>query len=158
MAPAMAPAMAPIPVEKRLVATEFEANDLKGKSVKLSQYKGKVVILDFWATWCPPCKKGIPELMQLHAEHQKSGLEVIGLSLDDKGAAVVQPFVDKNAVNYTMLLIAPRGTVAQTYVPSGRIPTMHILDRQGRIAQTIVGLVPKETIAGIVRTLLEEKS
>ena len=143
----------------RKAAPEFSLKDLQGKDVKLSSFRGKVVILDFWATWCPPCRKGIPDLIGLYSTYQKDGLEVVGVSFDQNGATAVAPYVQKQQINYPMLLLAGSAqgqTVASQYVPSGRIPTMHILDKQGRIVNTFTGLQPKETVESIVQSLLRE--
>lgn len=138
----------------RKPATDFALKDLAGKEVKLSQFRGKVVILDFWATWCPPCRKGIPDLIELQKAHQKQGLEVIGVSFDQNGAAAVKPFVEKNGVNYTMLLGGL--SIGSTWVPTGKIPTSYVLDKKGRIVSSWVGLVTKQTFEELIVELLKE--
>ena len=83
---------------------EFELADLSGKKVRLSDFKGKVVVLDFWATWCGPCRVEIPDFVKLQSKYKDKGLEIVGLSLDADGAAAVGPFLKEHQVNYTMLL------------------------------------------------------
>ena len=133
-------------------APEFELADLSGKRVRLSDFKGKVVILDFWATWCGPCRVEIPHFVRLQSKYRAQGLAIVGLSLDDDGAKSVRPFVEDHDVNYTMLL-ANKDT-ANLYGGIVGIPTTFVLDRQGRIVKKFIGVMPPETFEETVRPLL----
>ena len=85
-------------------APAFNLQDLSGNPVKLSDYTGKVVILDFWATWCPPCRAEIPNFVELQKEYGKQGLVVIGVSLDEGGVAGVADFAKSQNVNYPIVM------------------------------------------------------
>jgi peroxiredoxin len=114
----------------------FELPDLHGNQVTLADYAGKIVVLDLWATWCPPCRQEIPFLVALYEEHKDEGLVVVGVGLDDGGAGVLRPFVEQNGVTYPILV--GNRDVGQAYRLQG-IPTTFILDRDGRIAARHVG-------------------
>jgi thiol-disulfide isomerase/thioredoxin len=119
----------------------FELPDLSGNVVTLADYEGKVVVLDLWATWCPPCRQEIPFLVSLYEEHKDAGLVVVGIGLDDGGAKVLEPFVKQNSVTYPILV--GNRDVGQTYQLKG-IPTTFILDRNGRIAAKHLGFRPSD--------------
>src|SRR5688572_19821071 len=85
-------------------APAFALPDLEGKTVRNTDLKGKVVLLNFWATWCPPCKDEVPDFVRLQSKYRDQGLAIVGLSLDHGGAQDVRPFVDEYDVNYTMLI------------------------------------------------------
>jgi peroxiredoxin len=121
------------------IPPSFALPNLSGNQVTLSDYKGKVVVLDLWATWCPPCRVEIPFLVELYEEHKDAGLVVVGIGLDDGGANVLRPFAEQNGITYPILV--GNRDVAQAYKLKG-IPTTFILDREGRIAAKHVGFGP----------------
>jgi len=133
-------------------APEFQLPDLSGATVASSHFKGKVVILDFWATWCPPCKEEIPHLVRLQSKYRDQGLEIVGLSLDAGGAKDVKPFADEHDVNYTML-IANEET-AKAYGNINAIPTTFVLDRDGKIVQRFIGYTAPEVFEQTIKQLL----
>lgn len=120
-------------------APYFELKDLNGKQVRLSDFAGKVVILDFWATWCGPCKKGIPEFIELQKQYSKQGLVVIGIALDDFES--VKTFYQNYKMNYPVLM----GTndVVKLYGGIRGIPTAFIVGKDGMIKQRYEGYRPK---------------
>jgi cytochrome c biogenesis protein CcmG/thiol:disulfide interchange protein DsbE len=134
------------------VAPEFTLPDLEGNQVALSSLKGKVVILDFWATWCPPCKEEVPHFVNLQSKYRAQGLEVVGLSLDAGGAKDVRPFADEHDVNYTMLIA--NEDVAKAYGNVTMIPTTFVLDRNGKIVQRFIGATSREVFEQTIRPLL----
>ena len=110
-----------------------------GQTFTMNDYAGKVVVLDLWATWCPPCRLEIPFLIELFEEHKDAGLVVVGIGLDDGGEKVLRPFVEQNGITYPILV--GNRDVGQTYKLQG-IPTTFILDREGRIAAKHLGFQP----------------
>lgn len=133
-------------------AADFSLKTPDGKIVKLSDYKNKIVILDFWATWCPPCRKGIPDLIAIQKEY-KNDVVVIGISLDrDNTIADVVPFIKNYGINYPV--VYGNMDVVKAYGGIEAIPTSFILDQKGNIVDTHVGLVPKETYTSVIKTLL----
>lgn len=133
-------------------APSFSLPDLDGRQVASSSLRGKVVILDFWATWCPPCKEEIPHFVNLQAKYRDQGLAIVGLALDAGGAKDVKPFADEHDVNYLMLI--GNEEVAKAYGNITMIPTTFVLDRKGKIVQRFVGFTAPEVIEQTIRPLL----
>ncbi len=138
-------------VEPGQTPPAFVLPDLSGNDVSLDDFEGKVVILDLWATWCPPCRKEIPFLVSLHEEYKDQGLVVIGIGLDDSGASVIAPFVEANDVTYTILI--GNRTIGRDYKVSS-IPMTLTIDRDGRVAAKDVGFTP--SMEGAMRARVEE--
>ncbi len=114
----------------------------------LEAFRGKVVILDFWATWCPPCIRGIPDLITLQNKYRDQGLEIVGVSIDPMsprgnpgGAPAVAPFMKSYGINYTILMVRSPAALRGYDVSQG-IPTTYVLDRAGKIVKTYIGLQP----------------
>jgi thiol-disulfide isomerase/thioredoxin len=138
--------------DKPQTAPEFSLQDLSGKTVRLSDSAGRVRLIDFWATWCPPCREAIPDLNEMHAEYEKDGLSVIGISMDDDADKLVPPFVEKYRIRYTMLV--GNEEVADAFGGVFGLPTTILVDKNGNVADTWIGGIPKEVIEKRVRTLL----
>ncbi|MGD2279165.1 MAG: TlpA disulfide reductase family protein, partial [Candidatus Omnitrophota bacterium] len=117
-----------------------------------SSTRGKVVILDFWATWCPPCTAEIPHFVELYKEYRERGLEIVGVALDRGGASTVKPFAERNGMNYTVVIGDQR--ITADYGGIRGIPTTFVVDRQGRIAQKFVGYREKEVFEEAIKSLL----
>jgi|Deesub1362B_J571_1020462.scaffolds.fasta_scaffold00163_43 cytochrome c biogenesis protein CcmG/thiol:disulfide interchange protein DsbE len=124
--------------EKLITAPDFTLKDIKGNNVSLSDFRGKIVILNFWATWCPPCRKEIPVFIKLYEKYKNEGLIIIGISLDKEGKKVIIPFVKKFGINYPILI----GTkeVENAYGGIRGIPTTFIIDKEGKIRKKHIGL------------------
>lgn len=133
-------------------APTFTLPDLAGNQVASSTFQGKVVILDFWATWCPPCKEEIPHLVRLQSKYRDQGLAIVGLSLDAGGARDVKPFAEEHDVNYTMLI--GNDDVAKSYGNISSIPTTFIIDRSGKIVQRFIGYTSPEVFEQAIKPLL----
>jgi peroxiredoxin len=129
------------PEGQRRKAPDFTLRDADGKLVRLSDYRGKVVLLNFWATWCAPCRLEIPWFIEFQRLHKDRGLAVLGISMDEDGWEVVKPFVERLGVNYRILM--GDDSVAQLYGGVDALPTTFLIDRQGRIASVHIGLVSK---------------
>ena len=135
-AAAASPAVAPAP----LPAPAWKLKDVDGKAVELAQFRGKVVILDFWATWCPPCRTEIPGYIALQKKYAQDGLVVVGISVDTDGTAPVRKFVKDFGMNYTVVMADD--TVQDAYGPLQGYPTTFIIDRDGRIRDKKLGRMP----------------
>jgi peroxiredoxin len=130
-----APAM---PIASRTVAApDFALRDLDGNVRGLASFRGRVVLLSFWATWCPPCRTELPLMERLYQDYKGHGFEVVAVSSDVQGAEVVQPFVSELRLNFTTLLDAS-GQVTRLYGVTS-LPTSYLLDRQGRLVTVAIG-------------------
>src|SRR5579863_7342627 len=126
----------------RRSAPDFALTDATGASVQLSGYKGKVVLLNFWATWCGPCKVEIPWFVQFQQTYKDRDFAVIGVSMDDDGWTSVKPYVTEKKINYRIIIGDDK--LAQIYGGVESLPTSFVIDRGGRIASSHVGLVSKK--------------
>jgi peroxiredoxin len=125
----------------RRAAPDFSLMDANGAPIKLSGYRGKVVVLNFWATWCGPCKIEIPWFIEFEKTYRDRGFAILGVSMVEDGWGAVRPFVMQNAMNYTVTVGS--GRVAQLYGGVESLPSTFLIDREGRIAYVHLGLVSK---------------
>lgn len=137
-------------------AADFALEDANGQTLKLSDLRGKVVLLNFWATWCGPCKIEIPWFVEMEREFKDQGFAVVGVSMDEDGWKAVKPFMADMKVNYRMVL----GTeeMAQLYGGVQALPTSFILDRNGKVASVHMGIVSRKVFEEEIRALLEGKA
>ena len=133
-------------------APALELPDEQGKKVKLADYKGKVVLLDFWATWCGPCKIEIPWFIEFQRKYKDQGFTVLGVAMDEEGFQVVRPFAEQYKMNYPLLL--GNEEAASAFGGVDVLPTTFLIDRTGRIVATHQGLVSKDEIEDGIRKLL----
>jgi thiol-disulfide isomerase/thioredoxin len=117
-----------------------------------SDYKGKVVLLNFWATWCGPCKIEIPWFIEFNKTYKDRGFAVLGVSLDDDGWKSVKPYIAEKKIDYTV--VVGNDQVSKSYGDVESLPTTFIIDRDGRIAFVHMGLVGKDTYGEEIRSLL----
>ena len=132
---------------------DFTVTDMNGKSVSLSSFKGKVIVLDFWATWCPPCKAEIPGFVELQEAYGSQGLQVLGVSVDDT-ADKLHPFAAEFKMNYPVLVGLGRDDLQDAYGPMWGIPTTFLINRDGKICRKHSGMVGKERYEEDIRGLL----
>lgn len=134
-------------------APDFSLPDTEGNEFHLSDTAGKIVILDFWATWCPPCQETVPHLNELQKKYGAQGLQVVGVALDRKGLRVVKPFAKKYDISYK-LLVGDYSKVIEDYGGIDGIPTLFLIDRQGRIVTKFEGYVEEQELEDAVKKLL----
>ena len=126
--------------------------DLAGKSVRLSDYRGKVVVVNFWASWCLPCRLEIPAFVKLHDKYQARGLEIVGISVDEDDPHAVQSFVKTTGIDYPIVM-ATQDTI-ESYGPMDAIPTTFVIDRDGRIYRVHRGMVTYDEIESAIKGVL----
>jgi peroxiredoxin len=140
----------------RKLAPDFALKDASGKVIHLADYKGKVVLLDFWATWCGPCKIEIPWFTEFQRKYKDRGFEVVGVSMDDDGWKSVVPFIQEKKINYRIVMGDDR--TGDQYGGLEALPTTFVIDRSGRIASMHVGLTSKKDFSDAIEELLEDSA
>jgi len=144
------------PVDAKAANLNFTFQDIQGKSVTLSEYKGKVILLDFWATWCPPCRKEIPGFIELYNTYKSRGLVVIGVSMDDADdIADVKRYAAQIKMNYPVLLGAGREDDLKPSFGELPLPTSFVIARDGRICARHDGLTAKDQVEREISALLQ---
>jgi peroxiredoxin len=138
----------------RKAAPQFTKNDAKGAAIRLADFQGKVVLLNFWATWCHGCQTEIPWFIDFQNQFKAKGLAVIGVSMDDDGWKSVTPFINEKKVNYTVVI--GEEALGKLY-NLGPMPQTVLIDRKGRIAVTYKGVVDRAQCEADIRVLLQEK-
>ncbi|MAT40053.1 MAG: redoxin [Ectothiorhodospiraceae bacterium] len=131
-------------------APGFTLTKVGGGKKSLSDYQGKVVMVNFWATWCGPCKREIPDFVELQNEYKDKGFEIVGIALDEP--ADVETFVDNSSINYDIL--HGNQDIAMAYGNIRSIPTTFLLNRDGEIVKKYVGMQPKSTWATEINAIL----
>lgn len=139
------------PANLRKAAPDFTLVDANGASIRLSDFKGKVVLLDFWATWCHGCKTEIPWYMEFQQKYRDKGLSVIGVAMDEDGWKSVKPYIDKIKINYT--IVVGNQELAKQYGAES-LPVSLLIDREGKVAESHAGMVDKAAFEKDVQTLV----
>jgi peroxiredoxin len=143
------------PEKDRQPAAAFALQDVSGKTIQLADFQGKVVLLDFWATWCTGCKKEIPWFEAFQSAYAAKGFAVVGVSLDEEGWKVLKPFLAEHKIPYTMLL--GDDPMSKRY-GIGNLPDTFLIDRQGRVAALYKeNLVDKDNVETNIKALLSER-
>jgi len=133
-------------------APNFSLKTADGKTVELKKLQGKVVVVNFWATWCGPCKAEIPGFLEVYQQYKSKGLEIVGVSLDQSGWDVVKPFVEKAKITYPV--VVGDGKLANAYDGIEAIPTTFIVDKKGNITKKHVGYMSKDDLQKLIAGLL----
>lgn len=137
-------------------APNFKVVTTSGQPVSMDNYRGYVLVIDFFATWCPPCKESIPHLVEMNRKYSKQGLQVLGLSLDEDGERVIKSFAVEHRINYPVALA---GEAVQTDFGLRSVPVMFVIDKKGKIAEVYMGFSDEigRSLENLVRKLLAEK-
>lgn len=144
----------PDPAKSSLTdAPDFSLNTVDGKPVKLSQFQGKIVVLNFWASWCPPCRKEIPDLIAAQNQYRDRGVEIFGVAVDGDQPEKIEAFAKKNGINYTIAL--DNGQLFEAWGGSA-IPLTFFIDRKGRIRERFDGLITPEELNDRLEQMLSE--
>ena len=139
----------------RKPAPGFSLTDASGAPVSLAEYRGKVVLLNFWATWCGPCQIEIPWFIEFEQKYKDRDFAVLGVSFDDDGWKSVRPYIASHKINYRIMIGTEK--MSQLYGGIDSLPTTFILDRQGRIAAQHLGLVDKSDYQNEILKLLDDQ-
>ena len=126
----------------KVVPQDFDVPTLDGRTFKLSEYRGKVVVVDFWATWCPPCREEVPQLVRLAEQNRTRGIEVIGLHIDDQGRSpqsAIKRFISQYEINYTVGMASNEMFTAYLGTVEDTIPQTLVFDRKGNAVAHFVG-------------------
>ncbi len=144
------------PVRVGLPAPDFTFPGLDGKKVSLSDYRGKVVFVNIWATWCPPCVEEMPSMQKLYQKLKGENFEILAVSIDSKGAKVVAPFMKKYQLTFPALLDS-MGTIKRIYKTTG-VPESYIIDRDGILVKKVLGPLDwsQPDILRLFRDLIEK--
>jgi peroxiredoxin len=138
------------------IAPDFSLKDTSGRMVSLRDHRGQYVIIDFWATWCPPCLHSIPELVALHRKYRDKGLVVLGINLDDPGkvdSRALARFKDQHRIDYTILVASDKVVRDYSSLDGMALPTMFFVDREGRLVERLVGFAPGRVEKSIRRLM-----
>ena len=130
--------------EEATPAPEFSLKDLQGNALSLASYKGKVLVLNFWATWCPPCRREIPDFIEAYKDLKDKGLEILGVSVDDLSADALRDWTRKAGMNYPVAMATAK--IIADYQPGEFIPATIVIDRRGSIRFRQSSLMDKETL------------
>lgn len=133
-------------------APNFAFKTADGNTVELKNLAGKVVLINFWATWCGPCRAEIPGMLEVYKKYKAKGLEIVGISLDSQGWGVVKPFVEKMNINYPVVVGDPQ--VVSDYGNFQGIPTTFVVDRKGNIVVEHTGAVSKAYLEQMIKPFL----
>lgn len=136
-------------------APNFKVVTTSGQSVSLENYRGYVLVMDFFATWCPPCRASIPHLIAMNRKYGKQGLQVLGQSLDEDGEQVVKSFITERGINYPVALATEKVGTDYGIVS---VPVMFVIDKKGRVAQVYRGFSDEigRSMENLVKKLLAE--
>jgi len=134
-------------------APDLSLKTMDGQTLNLAEQKGKVVLVNFWATWCGPCRREIPDLVDLYSELKSDGLVIVGIAVDRDGEEVVKPFVEKQTINYPIVLDPDQSTEKHFDAMYG-LPTTYVVSPEGKIVQRVTGIFPTEEMKPMLKEML----
>ncbi len=143
-------------VEARPVP-DLTLETMAGASIDLANQEGRVLLVNFWATWCAPCREEIPDLNALQAELESEGLRVIGVALDRQGREKVEPFAEKLSIEYPVVIDA-EGTAESEFGPIPGLPTTIVVGPDGQITKRVVGIFPVDDMKPTIKEMLDVSS
>lgn len=133
---------------------DFELDLMEGGTFRMADHIGEVVVINFWATWCSPCRFEIPELIELQEEYGSEGLTILGVSTDEGGFDVVRPFAEEMQINYP--LVIDEGPIGDHFGGIYALPTTYIVDRAGVVRERVLGLVTRSSLEPRLQILLSQ--
>ncbi len=133
-------------------APNFKVQAADGSTIELAKLKGKIVVLNYWATWCGPCRMEIPGFIDVYKQYKGKGLEIVGISLDREGWKVVRPYIEKASINYPVVVADE--TLETAYGQIDAIPTTFVVDKHGNIVDKHVGYMDRASFEKLVKGLL----
>ncbi|MEX2403153.1 MAG: TlpA disulfide reductase family protein, partial [Balneolales bacterium] len=136
-----------------VAAPDFTLTTMDGAEFKLSEHKGKVIVLNIWATLCPPCRKEIPDFIAIQDEMRDDGVLFVGVSMDESGWEVVRPFAEEYQINYP--LVVDDGSVFGQYGPFPGIPASFIINKKGQIEHVVPGMINQATLQPILQEIVD---
>ena len=128
-------------------APDFSLKDLDGKNIAFSDYSGKVLFLNFWASWCPPCRNEIPGFVEVYEKYKNQGMVILGVSVDHGGVDLVKSFAKQNNITYPLAMVTRQ--IIEDYRPGNSIPFTIIIDREGKIRERHLGYLDKRELERI---------
>jgi len=134
-------------------APDIPLKTLSGETITLADQEGKVILVNFWATWCAPCRKEIPDLIDLHASMKSEGLRVVGIALDEEGRSVVEPYVEKMDINYPIVVDTSR-SVESKFDSMYGLPTTYVVNPDGDIVKRVLGIFPTDEMKPKLQEML----
>ncbi len=136
-------------------APDLTLETMNGRTLNLAEQQGKVILVNFWATWCGPCRREIPDLIELYSDLRSEGLVIVGIAVDQEGAEVVKPFVEEREINYPIVLDPDQSTESHFEAMYG-LPTTYVVNPDGKIVRRVLGVFPIEEMKPQLEKMLGE--